>query len=294
MNQGVEQSKTQDRRSRFRWRRATYAALSGAMLCAMFATTFASGAWNEASIPIGDVIAQDAFISGVVRMHGSDFTLYSGARIQSLGTGLDVNLERGGTVSLCPRSELQVLSSHEHPGVMLAFQTGGAESPFMMRSNDVVMTPDWRIELKGAQADGIPASLLLSMNEKGDMCFQGHAPHSSYFHISQMAGDESFNLDGVSMARFAGGEMQRITAPCSCLVSAPKAPPLMASDSPQPAHTVDSPSPIGGLQQPAAAAPVSAPTDPVSPAPADDSNRRKHPQDVVGYVGAAIHFLFGR
>src|SRR5580658_7932765 len=99
MNQGVEQSKTQDRRSRFRWRRATYAALSGAMLCAMFATTFASGAWNEASIPIGDVIAQDAFISGVVRMHGSDFTLYSGARIQSLGTGLDVNLERGGTVS---------------------------------------------------------------------------------------------------------------------------------------------------------------------------------------------------
>jgi hypothetical protein len=292
MNQRAADIDTEDRHPRLRWRKATYAALSGVMLCVMFAATFASGAWNEASTPVGDVVAQDAFINGVIRMHGSDFTLYSGARIQSLSKGLDVNLERGGgTVALCPRSELQVLSSHGHPGVMLAFQTGGAESPFMMRSNDVVMTPDWRIELKDAQDDGASASLLLTMNGKGDVCFQGHAPQSSYFHVSQMAGDAVFNLYGISTARFADGEMQQTTAPCSCLVSA-QATPLLVADASQP--SARSATPVGALQQPEAAAPITHASD-ITPLPsANTSGYRQRPQDVAGYVGAAIHFLFGR
>ena len=291
MNQHAADINTEDHRPRFRWRKITYTVLSGAMLCVMFAATFASGAWNEASIPVGDVIAQDAFINGVARVHGSDFTLYSGARIQSLSKGLDVNLERGSRVALCPRSELQVLSSHGHLGVMLAFQTGGAESPFMMRSNDVVMTPDWRIELKDAQDDSAPASLLLTMNEKGDVCFQGHAPQSSYFHVSQMAGDAVFNLYGISTARFADGEMQQTTAPCSCLVSAQAASSLVA-DASQP--SVRSAAPGAALQQPEAAAPITHTTD-IAPLPsANTSGHGQRPQDIVGYVGAAIHFLFGR
>jgi hypothetical protein len=291
MNQGAADINTEDRGPRFRWRKTTYTVLSGAMLCVMFAATFASGAWNEASTPVGDVIAQDAFINGVVRMHGSDFTLYSGARIQSLSKGLDVNLERGGTVALCRRSELQVLSSHGHPGVMLAFQTGGAESPFMMRSNDVVMTPDWRIELKDAQDDGTPASLILTMNEKDDVCFQGHAPQSSYFHVSQMAGDAVFNLYGISTARFADGEMQQTTAPCSCLVNPQDASSLVASAS---QASAGSAIPVGALQQPEAAAPITHAAD-IAPLPsATTSRHRQRPQDVAGYVGAAIHFLFGR
>jgi hypothetical protein len=291
MNQRAADIDTEDHRHRFRWRKTTCTVLSGAMLCVMFAATFASGAWNEASTPVGEVIAQDAFINGVVRMHGSDFTLYSGTRIQSLSKGLDVNLERGGTVALCPRSELQVLSSHGHPGVMLAFQTGGAESPFMMRSNDVVMTPDWRIELKDAQDDGAPASLLLTMNEKGDVCFQGHAPQSSYFHVSQMAGDAVFNLYGISTARFADGEMQQTTAPCSCLVSPQAGSSLVGNVSQPSARSTTS---VGALQQPEVAAPITHATD-IAPLPsANTSGHRQRPQDVVGYVGAAIHFLFGR
>jgi len=291
MNQRAADIDTEDHRHRFRWRKTTCTVLSGAMLCVMFAATFASGAWNEASTPVGEVIAQDAFINGVVRMHGSDFTLYSGTRIQSLSKGLDVNLERGGTVALCPRSELQVLSSHGHPGVMLAFQTGGAESPFMMRSNDVVMTPDWRIELKDAQDDGAPASLLLTMNEKGDVCFQGHAPQSSYFHVSQMAGDAVFNLYGISTARFADGEMQQTTAPCSCLVS-PKAASSLVADASQP--SARSATSVGALQQPEAAARVDHAADATPLPSATTSGRRQRPKDVVGYVGAAIYFLFGR
>jgi hypothetical protein len=291
MNQRAADIDIEDHRSRFRWRKTTYTILSGAMLCVMFAATFASGAWNEASTPVGEVIAQDAFINGVVRMHGSDFTLYSGARIQSLSKGLDVNLERGGTVALCPRSELQVLSSHGHPGVMLAFQTGGAESPFMMRSNDVVMTPDWRVELKDGQDDSAPASLLLTMNEKGDVCFQGHAPQSSYFHVSQMAGDAVFNLYGISTARFADGEMQQTTAPCSCLVS-PQAASSLVADASQP--SARSTTPVDALQQSQAAVPITHATD-IAPLPsATTSGSRQRPKDVVGYVGAAIHFLFGR
>ncbi len=108
MTRQAAQTESENRGPQLPRRRSYYALLSGSMLGVMFAVTFASGAWNEASLPVGEVVARDAFvdafISGVVRMHGSDFTLYSGTRIQSLDRGLDVNLERGGTVSLCPRS----------------------------------------------------------------------------------------------------------------------------------------------------------------------------------------------
>jgi hypothetical protein len=294
MNQHAADIETQDRHSRFRRKRAYYAVVSGAMLCVMSAATFASGAWNEASIPVGEVVAQDAFVSGVVRLHGSDFTLYSGARIQSLSKGLDVNLEHGGTVALCPRSELQVLSSHGHPGVMLAFQTGGSESPFMMRSNDVVMTPDWRIELKESEDGGAPASLLLTMNEKGDVCFQGHAPQSSYFHVSHTADDAAFDLYGISLARFADGDMQPNTTPCSCLVGSQPASSMVASapQTPSDRPITSSPS-IGGLEHADAAPLAASPTEGPSHSEPIDGYRQR-PQDVVGYLGAAIHFLFGR
>jgi hypothetical protein len=82
----------------------------------------------------------------------------------------------------------------------------------MMQQKDVVMTPDWRIELKGLRTE--TAALLLTMSEKGDVCFQGHAAPSTYFQVSQLASNAAFDLVGNSMVRFADGSMRRDAAWC--------------------------------------------------------------------------------
>jgi hypothetical protein len=106
-----------------------------------------------------------------------------------------------------------------------------------------------------------------------------------------MAGDAVFNLYGISTARFADGEMQQTTAPCSCLVSPQAGSSLVGNVSQPSARSTTS---VGALQQPEVAAPITHATD-IAPLPsANTSGHRQRPQDVVGYVGAAIHFLFGR
>jgi hypothetical protein len=106
-----------------------------------------------------------------------------------------------------------------------------------------------------------------------------------------MAGDAVFNLYGISTARFADGEMQQTTAPCSYLVSPQVASSQVASASQPSARSA---TPIGALQQPEAVAPITHATDIALLPSANASGHRKRPKDVVGYVGAAIHFLFGR
>jgi hypothetical protein len=182
---------------------------------------------------------------------------------------------------------------------MLAFQTGGAQSPFMMQQKDVVMTPDWRIELKGLRAETAAASLLMTMNEKGEVCFQGHAAPSTYFHVSQLAGDAAFDLVGTSMVRFADGSMRRDAATCSCMAQA-TVPQRQAteilSNTVSPAVPLTehaAASSMGGAQLPAVITTANRVSD-AAPVSSSQVKRRQRPQDVAGYVGSAIHFLFGR
>jgi hypothetical protein len=179
---------------------------------------------------------------------------------------------------------------------MLAFQTGGAQSPFIMQQKDVVMTPDWRIELKGLRAETGAASLLMTMNEKGDVCFQGHAAPSTYFHVSQLAGDAAFDLAGNSMVQFADGNMRRDAAACSCVVQA-TVPQRQASEISS--NAVSSAlsltehaavSSMGGAQLPAVITTANRVPD-AAPVSSSQVKRRQRPQDVASYVGSAIHFL---
>ncbi len=280
-----------DRPSGFSLRtRPLYIAGGGIALGLLFAGTLASGAWNEPSIPVGDLVAQDALLSGVVHMKGADFTVYSGARIRALNSSVDMNLQRGGTIQLCPRSEVQVIRSSEHAPVLLAFQSGGAVVPFEMRPGDVAMTPDWRIEFQGPEASR--GQLSMSMNENGGLCFHSDAPQESHFHISQLSGTADFNMEGSGEAHFLNGVFRKDPSPCSCETA-----PVSASSPPVTTVAEEAPPSSGAqpteVQKPAPVNTVAEPA-PIQPVVPLKVKVRRHPQDVVGYVGSAIHFLFGR
>ncbi len=185
-------------------------------LAGLSAARHASASFDEPSIPIGDVASLDGIVSGTVRLTGDRLVFFSGDRFQSNKSNLAVNFASGGSLVLCPHSQIQVLASGHNTGVMLAFAEGGSEQPFPVHPNDIVMTPDWRIEMVGDVHPGDLGELQLFTTRRGELCLSGAVQSGAYFHISQLIGDAAFNFPAQGSIRIANGSMESYPAGCSC------------------------------------------------------------------------------
>jgi len=278
-----------------------YAAAGVALLTLMLTVRFASASFDEATVPLGDATAQDAMVSGTVRMLGEHFVFYNGSRLDSLSKEVAVRFSRGGSLVLCPYSRLQILTANQQAGIMLAFQLGGTERPFPVHPKDVIMTPDWRIELAGEVEDGDVGVLRMFSSRHGDLCVEGDTQPGAVFRVSQVAGDASFDLPSAGKARFSEGKMQPLTTGCSCEVSSENtASSTSASLTYNGAEQVYMASSGAGQS---AGANDRAVAQPASPKPAENDapapqsaavQKKQRPQDVAGYVKAFVHLMFGR
>ena len=258
-------------------------------LAGLAAARHASASFDESSIPIGDVASLDGTVFGTVRLTGNRLVFFSGDRFRSNQSNLAVNFASGGSLVLCPHSQVQVLAARQNSGVMLAFAEGGSEQPFPVHSNDIVMTPDWRIEMVGDVHPGDLGELQLSTTRRGDLCLSGAVQSGAYFHISQLLGEAAFNFPAQGSVRIANGSMESYPAGCSCESSSSAGETSAAAPAASPA-SIPQPS-IAASPVPAATPPLAAP----NPANSDSvSKKKQHPQDVAGYVRSFIHFVFGR
>jgi hypothetical protein len=214
-----------------RWRMAATGGLLS--LCILSTVRIASGAFESASIPVADISAQNGMVKGTLRMMGNRFLLYNGTRLESMTQSMEVNFERGGSMVLCPRSQLQILAANGTTGMMLAFQSGGTQQPFPLRMGDEVLTPDWRVELTSdARKDDIGVVQVVT-NRHGDLCLQGNSQVGAYFRVSQLVGDASFHVDSSQSERFSDGKMESSNGGCGCDATfVPKADVIAAGDAP--------------------------------------------------------------
>jgi hypothetical protein len=273
-------------------------------LAALSAARHASASFDEAAIPIGDVASLDGIVSGTVHLTGGRLVIYSGDSFQSNDSNLALNLTSGGSLVLCPHSHLQILEANQAEGVMLAFQEGGAEQPFQVHPNDVIMTPDWRIQMAGNVSSGEYGTLQLSTSRRGELCLSSNAKAGQSFRISELAGDSVYDLTGQSSIRIAGGHIDNAPEGCSCTGQGEGNATLTREAN---AMHEANPGPQPGTRSTAS-------TRPASAAPADTSpsaltppqvqeptapvtikqKQRQRPQDVAGYVRSFLHVLFGR
>ena len=285
-------------------------AASAAMvtLAALSAGRMASASFDQPSLPIGDVASLDGIVSGTVLLTGDRLAFYSGDRFQSNQSSLALNFAGGGSLVLCPHSQLQILAADQNSGVMLAFQEGGSQQPFVVRAHDVVMTPDWRIQMMGDVPSGGSGSLQVSTSRRGELCLSGSAKAGQYFRVSQLIGDSVFDVTGQSSIRISDGHIENSPGGCACETS----PSGVISTGPTAAGAISAPTtggtpwlpPASATAAPVAARPVeSASSVPAVPpqsgsAPAENlappSQKNQRPQDVAGYVRSFIHVLFGR
>jgi hypothetical protein len=274
-------------------------------LCVLSTVRGASGAFEGASLPVADLTAQNGMVTGTMRLMGNRFLLYNGTKLESMAQGMEVNFERGGSMLLCPRSQLQILAASQSAGMMLAFQAGGAQQPFPLKMGDQVITPDWRVELTSDSRQGDMGLVQVVTNRHGDLCLQGSSQQGSYFRVTQLIGDESFRVAGGQSERFSDGKMETSAEGCGCNAEFATKSELAKIN--VAAATADPVPPVPPSHVPAApqilvAAAGSAPQlPPAGTATAPSRNHdattrppRKHPQDVAGYVSSFVHKIFGR
>ena len=283
-------------------------------VCILSTVRGASGAFEAASIPVADLNAQNGMVSGMLRVTGSRLLLYNGTRLESTGQSMALNFERGGSMVLCPRSQLQILTANQGSGMLLAFQTGGAQEQFPIRMDDQVLTPDWRVELASDARQGEMGVVQVVTNRHGDLCLDGSLQSGAYFRVSQLVGDASFRVSGGQSERFSDGKMETSSEGCGCDAQFAAAsdttsgsgsavtPPstqkssLIATASEPPAAIASpelrlSTPPVGNAASETNAVPVAQPTD----VPSLLSRKsRQRPQDVAGYVRSFVHVIFGR
>jgi hypothetical protein len=290
-------------------------AITGGLLslCVLSTVRIASGAFEAESVPVADISAQNGMVTGTLRMMGDRFLLYNGTRLESMTQSMKVNFERGGSMVLCPRSQLQILSANANTGMMLAFQSGGAQQPFPIQMGDEVLTPDWRVELTSDARKGDMGVVQVVTNRHGDLCLQGNSQLGAYFRVSQLIGDASFHVESGQSERFSDGRMESSSEACGCdaaFVAKADAAPAVGGGVPAPepkTAAIISPNegrgvaPVPALSAEAPRASDSAQVMTAHPQEVVDAKAspavrrpRQRPQDVAGYVRSFVRLVFGR
>lgn len=201
---------------------------------------------------------------------------------------------------------------------MLAFQVGGAQEAFPLKTGDQVVTPDWRVELTNASRTGDVGLLQVVTDRHGDLCLQGNSQPGSYFRVTPLIGDGSFQVAGGGQSeRFFDGKMETSKEGCGCNAefeaAANTSPMSQPASSAVERYATSIPAPAAERREVTAGA--SSPAAAVSPSSAENSTEtaavkpqeatqpsaqvpkvkaRQHPQDVAGYLHSFVHMIFGR
>lgn len=238
------------------------------------------GAYAQQSI--GELYAADAGVKGSVILASTGTTVLSGSTIAAGTRSATLKLERGGSLIVCPGTNLSVTSSQSGRELMLSVNSGNLELNYPIgASADAVLTPDLRLMVPGP--GHVHAAVRIGAG--GDTCVQSLPGNDSAIVVSETMGDATYQIRPAQSVLFKGGHVTDATASresCTCPLppptqvaeatpSKPIAPVAVASTTSQASHT-PLPSSAAGVELPANVAasnlaPVSTPP-PSTSAPA--------------------------
>jgi hypothetical protein len=207
--------------------------------------TAASGS-GSAQQNVGELFASDASVKGAVVLANSGTRVMSGSSIAAGAQSATLKLERGGSMTICPGTNLAITTSQNGRQLMFSMDTGNLEMDYPIgAASDNLLTPDFRLLLPG------PGRLHIAVrvSPKGDTCVQSLPANSSAIVISEGMGDASYQVKPNEAVIFNGGRISGAVPTresCGCpappptqvaQAMPPQAPPMPAeskSDPPPP------------------------------------------------------------
>ncbi|HKD12972.1 MAG TPA: hypothetical protein VKE71_00375 [Candidatus Angelobacter sp.] len=147
----------------------------------------------------------------------------------------------------------------------MAMDTGSLELDYPINDlADTLITPDFKITLAGP---GV-FHFALGVNNQGDTCIKPMRGNSAGIIVSEMLGNDFYQVRPDQAILFAGGKLSGRTSligECGC----PKPPPVMVAEGKKgtPSETAPAPAPAS---EAAAAKPAPAKSDPTAPLPPEN------------------------
>jgi hypothetical protein len=158
----------------------------------------------DAQQNVGELFASDASVKGSVVLANSGTKVMSGSSIAAGAQTATLKLERGGSMMICPGTNLAVTTSQNGRQLMFSMDTGTIEMDYPIgAAADNLLTPDFRLLLPG------PGRLHIAVrvNPKGDTCVQSLPSNSSAIVISEGMGDASYQVKPNEAVIFNGGRI---------------------------------------------------------------------------------------
>ncbi len=162
------------------------------------------------------MFASDASVKGSIVLANSGTEVMSGSSIAAGAQAATLKLERGGTMMICPGTNLAVTTSQNGRQLMFSMDTGNLEMDYPIgAASDNLLTPDFRLLLPG------PGRLHIAVrvSPKGDTCVQSLPSNSSAIVISEGMGDASYQVKPNEAVIFNGGHISGATPTresCGC------------------------------------------------------------------------------
>ncbi len=141
--------------------------------------------------PIGQMQSGDATVRGAVQLTGTSATIMSGAQIDVAQRSATVKLERGGELVVCPQSGVTLTASASGRDQLVGVNRGSIEAHYpLSQGTDAIMTPDYRLQLKGpGQID-----VRVSLSGNGNACVESGATSTGSVAMHELFGDGVFEI----------------------------------------------------------------------------------------------------
>lgn len=202
---------------------------------------------------LGELYATDASVKGSVVLAGSGTSVLSGSAIQAGAQAATLKLERGGSLLVCPGTNLSITASQNGRSLLFSVNTGNLELDYPLgASADSLLTPDFRLVLPG------PGRLhaAVRITPQGDTCVQTLPSNATAITVYEAMGDDTYQVKNNEAVLFQAGHIKGVLpAQQNCGCPAPVLPAV------QVAKTMPPPPP------PAPAAKPEAKPLPVAPSP---------------------------
>ena len=195
---------------------------------------------------LGVLFSGDASVRGAVLLRAQATEVLSGSQITAGDGSALLKLERGGQLRICPKTNLSLNAGASGQALSLGLNAGAMELDYALDSGaDSLITPDFRLLMIS------PGNfhLAISVASSGDTCMRSLPGNSASVFITEMMGNDSYQLAPGKNVLFMKGKVALATqapAVCGCPETAPppkievaQAPPAQPAAAETPAAPAD-------------------------------------------------------
>ena len=175
------------------------------LVCAVLLSKVAS---LHAQDVVGDVYASDASVHGSIVMAGGGTRVLSGSTVNAGLTAATVKLARGGSVRVCPGTNVALSSSQAGRVLAMGFNSGALELQYELpASADTLQTSDFRLLLAGPGT----FHLAISADQLGNTCVKPLAQNTSSVIVQELFGDGSYQVKADESVVFRKGKVANLS-----------------------------------------------------------------------------------